>query len=230
MDFFQLPFQFELSKLLNDLEICKKQDWSVHFNQNDFTGHWSIFSLRSISGKELDILSTPNSSYQNTPTLKECKYFSEILDIFKCEKEAVRLMSLSPKSYIKEHTDIASGYEDGFFRIHVPIQTNEQVIFRVNGKTIPMRAGQCWYANFNLPHYVSNEGENDRIHLVIDCLRNEWSDDLFLKLGYDFENENTKKYDRETKLLMIEQLSLLDSEAATNLIAQLKMEIESNQI
>jgi hypothetical protein len=31
-------------------------------------------------------------------------------------------------AYIKEHTDSAAGYEDSFFRIHIPIQTNDKVI------------------------------------------------------------------------------------------------------
>ena len=178
------PFSYEKQKLVTDLGICQQADWLIHFNQNDFTGRWSSFALRSISGSELDILATPNATYQATKTLDKCIYFKEIVDSFECEKEAIRLLSLSPDSYIKEHRDSAAGYEDGFFRIHVPIQTNEKVIFRVNGNILPMREGECWYANFNLPHFVSNEGKNDRIHLVIDCLRNDWSDKLFDMIGY----------------------------------------------
>jgi hypothetical protein len=227
IDSFKLPYIFDEQKLLEDLAICQKKDWMLHFNQNDFTGNWSSFSLRSISGKESDILATPNASFQDTPTLAKCKYFNEIINSFKCQKEAVRLLSLSPNSFIKEHTDEAGGYEDGFFRIHIPIQTNQKVIFRVNGKILPMLVGESWYANFSLPHYVSNAGENDRIHLVIDCLRNEWSDVLFAQNGYDFEEEKKSRYDTKTKLLMIEQLSMLKTETAENLIAQLKMEIES---
>ena len=137
----------------------------------------------------------------------------------------MRLLSLSPNSYIKEHTDSDGGYEDGFFRIHIPIQTNDKVIFTVNKKPLPMREGECWYANFNKPHFVSNQGETDRIHLVIDCLRNYWSDQLFATFGYDFEEEKKSKYDQQTKLMMIEQLSLMKTEAADNLIKQLQEEL-----
>ena len=221
----KLPQTYNIERLKTDLKICQKTDWLLHFNQNDFTGHWSSFALRSISGSESDILATPNATFQDTPTLKKCSYFKEIIDSFQCEKEAVRLLSLSPNSYIKEHTDSEGGYEDGFFRIHIPIQTNDKVIFTVNKKSLPMREGECWYANFNKPHFVSNEGETDRIHLVIDCLRNDWSDQLFATFGYDFEEEKKSKYDQQTKLMMIEQLSLMKTARADSLIKQLREEL-----
>ncbi len=228
MESYKFSYHFDTQKLIDDLRLCQATDWPLHFNQNDFTGHWSSFSLRSISGKESDILATPNASFQDTLTLQKCKYFQEIINQFDCKKEAVRLLSLSPNSYIREHSDAGSGYEDGFFRIHVPIQTNEKVVFTVNGKVLPMQIGECWYANFSLPHYVANDGDLDRIHLVIDCLRNEWSDALFAEIGYNFEAENKSKYDNKTMLLMIEQLSLMKTETAMTMIAQLKAEIGEN--
>lgn len=226
MNDFKLPQIFDIERLKNDLKCCHETDWLLHFNQNDFTGKWSSFALRSISGSELDILATPNATFQDTPILAKCPYFKEIIDFFQCNKEAVRLLSLSPNSYIKEHTDSSSGYEDGFFRIHIPIQTNDKVIFTVNRKSLPMREGECWYANFNRPHFVSNDGEMDRIHLVIDCLRNEWSDALFAAMGYDFEGEKKNKLDNQTKLMMIEQLSMMKTDTANNLIKKLQEELE----
>lgn len=225
MNDYKLPQKYNVKHLKTDLKICQNIDWLLHFNQNDFTGHWSSFALRSISGSESDILATPNATFQDTPTLNKCLYFKEILDSFLCKKEAVRLLSLSPNSYIKEHTDLSSGYEDGFFRIHIPIQTNDKVIFTVNKKPLLMREGECWYANFNRPHFVSNEGETDRIHLVIDCLRNDWSDQLFATFGYDFEEEKKSKYDQQTKLMMIEQLALMNTARADSLIKQLQEEL-----
>lgn len=227
MNDYQFPQTYNIERLKTDLKNCQEIDWLLHFNQNDFTGHWSSFALRSISGRESDILATPNATFQNTPMLSKCLYFKEIIDSFHCEKEAVRLLSLSPNSYIKEHRDNAAGYEDGFFRIHIPIQTNDRVIFTVNKKTLPMREGECWYANFNKPHFVSNEGETDRIHLVIDCLRSDWSDQLFATFGYDLEEEKKSKYDQQTKLMMIEQLSLMNTARADSLIKQLQEEMEN---
>lgn len=226
MNDYKLPQTYDIERLKTDLNLCQNIDWLLHFNQYDYTGKWLSLALRSISGSESDILATPNATFQDTPTLNKCLYFKEIIDSFLCKKEAVRLLSLSPKSYIKEHKDSAAGYEDGFFRIHIPIQTNDKVVFTVNKKALTMREGECWYANFNKPHFVSNEGITDRIHLVIDCLRNDWSDQLFATFGYDFEEEKKSKYDRQTKLMMIQQLSLMKTARADSLIEQLREELE----
>jgi len=37
-----------------------------------------------------------------------------------------------------------------------------------------MKAGECWYLDLSLPHWVENHGSTDRVHLVIDCDVNEW--------------------------------------------------------
>ena len=37
-----------------------------------------------------------------------------------------------------------------------------------------MAEGECWYLNFSLPHKVANNGDKDRIHLVVDCMLNHW--------------------------------------------------------
>lgn len=223
---FRLPFTFDSNRLLADLAHCQTSEWKLHFNQKDFTGTWSSFALRSISGKENDISSIANANYQDTQTLLQCAYFQEVISAFDCPKEAIRLLSLSPKSYIKEHIDDQAGYESGFLRIHIPIQTNPQVIFRVNQQILPMKSGECWYANFNLPHFVSNDGEIDRIHLVIDAIRNDWTDKLFKEIDYDFEFEKqAKQLDRQTKIKMINELELLNTDTAKHLISQLKNEL-----
>lgn len=43
----------------------------------------------------------------------------------------MRLLSLAPGSYIREHTDNALVYEDGEMRIHIPVQTNPEVEYYV---------------------------------------------------------------------------------------------------
>jgi len=43
-----------------------------------------------------------------------------------------------------------------------------------------MAEGECWYLDFNLPHYVDNRSSDDRIHLVVDCHVNDWVTSLLL--------------------------------------------------
>ncbi|MBP6409483.1 MAG: aspartyl/asparaginyl beta-hydroxylase domain-containing protein [Pseudarcicella sp.] len=221
MDFIKFNLQYDVVKLKSDLKNCQKYKWPLHFNQNDFTGHWSSIALRSISGNESDISSQANATYKDTQLLDECHYFKEIITNFQCPLESVRLLSLSPNSYIKAHKDPDAGYEDGFFRIHIPVQTNSDVVFTLNNQTLAMKEGDCWYANFNLTHFVANNGNQDRIHLVIDGIRNQWSDQLFEKHGYDLSLKSNDNLDEKTKQLVIENLKQINTPTAKKLIENL---------
>jgi hypothetical protein len=103
--------------------------------------------------------------------------------------------------------------------------TNSKVEFKLNGKLLPMHAGECWYANFSLPHFVSNFGDEERVHLVIDCIRNEWSDALFRDIGYDFDKEKAVVKDPKITRLIIQELTNQNSEAAQKLITELMLEL-----
>ncbi|MDN3724476.1 aspartyl/asparaginyl beta-hydroxylase domain-containing protein [Aequorivita sp. SDUM287046] len=226
--FLKLPFHFSEAKLLKDLELCNAYNFTSHFNKNDYSGEWNSIALRSQNGEMDNIFALPQAEekYKDTALLQKCIYFKEIIDSFECEKESIRLLNLKPGSIIKEHTDYNLGYEDGIFRIHIPITTNEEVHFFINFEEVKMRPKECWYGNFNLPHSVRNDGETDRIHLVMDCLRNDWSDNLFAECGYNFEDENKQtQYSGETKLQMIEQLKLMDTETARALISELQKDL-----
>ena len=39
--------------------------------------------------------------------------------------------------------------------------------------------GETWYLNVNLPHSVTNGGDEPRVHLVVDCEVNGWLRELF---------------------------------------------------
>ncbi|MDQ8012897.1 MAG: aspartyl/asparaginyl beta-hydroxylase domain-containing protein [Flavobacterium nitrogenifigens] len=223
----QLPISFSIEKLQNDLLTCETNLWTPHFNTYRYEGNWTSVSLRSQSGLETDILSFADKEYKNTPLLDNCSYFKEIMDWFECEKEAVRLLRLGPDSEIKEHVDNDTSYEDGFFRIHVPIVTNSEVYFYVDKKLVPMKMGECWYANFQLPHSVQNKSSEPRIHLTLDCIRNDWSDKLFSKMGFDVNFVPKMQYSDEVKQQIIEELSRNPSETNAKIIAELQSQMNS---
>lgn len=229
--FFKLPFSFDTKLLLQDLSICLADEWVSHFNRQDYSGKWTSISLRSATGKEKDIYAHPGvSEYTNTTLMNKCSYFLEIVNSFRCEKEAVRLLSLSSGSHIKEHRDLQASYQYGFFRVHIPIKTGEQVSFLVDGCRLNMKSGECWYANFDLPHSVLNEGTTDRVHLIMDCKRNEWSDEIFRRAGYDFEEEKKKNdHPIAIKKNMIAELSLMNTDTSRQLAEQIKREITPGQ-
>ena len=104
--FFTLPFTFNETALLRDLDACRLYQWRQHFNQQDYSGHWTCIALRSASGGVDDITANPGTqTFTDTPLLSACPYFRQIMEKLACPKETVRLLSLSPGSVIREHTD-----------------------------------------------------------------------------------------------------------------------------
>ncbi len=219
----RLPFLFDTTLLQRDLATCLAEEWKLHFNQHDYDGSWTGIALRSATGKAHDIHAHPvDNAYHDTPLLAHCPYFREVLGNFQCETETVRLLRLAPGSVIKEHRDRGLGYAYGVFRLHIPIRTHAAVSFRVGGEELPMKSGECWYADFDLPHSVTNESASERVHLVIDCLRNAWSDELFRGAGYDFaEEKRALEPDAETKRRIQEELLRMNTEMSRKMAQQL---------
>ncbi|MFX5464956.1 aspartyl/asparaginyl beta-hydroxylase domain-containing protein, partial [Acinetobacter baumannii] len=77
-------------------------------------------------------------------------------------------------SVIKEHADFDLDIAGGFARIHVPVLTNDDVDFRLNGTRVTMAPGEAWYLRLADPHSVANRGRSARIHLVLDLVVDDW--------------------------------------------------------
>lgn len=226
--FIKLPFTFNKQRLVEDYEICQKNNFIAHFNDRDFDGAWTSIALRSIDGKVDTIFAhnSNNDTFKDTQLLQDCTYFKYIIDSLQCEKESIRLLKLGPHSHIKPHTDFCLSYEEGTFRVHIPIMTHDKIIFNIDGKQVKMREGECWYGNFSKTHFVENNGTTDRVHLVLDCKRNAWTDNVFKAAGYDFTEDSKEDYDITTKRQIIEQLKLMDTPASKALIKQYEDEIK----
>lgn len=174
----QLPKLFDAKMLQADLEKIMSDEWINHFRGDHYEGSWSVAPLRSVGGHPAIIYSTPAGSlpdfYKSTPILERCPAFQAVINWFQCQVNGARLMCLDAGSQILEHTDEMEAGDVSELRIHVPISTNPQVEFWVNSQLLPLREGEIWYADFNTPHSVKNEGITPRIHLVLDCTPNDW--------------------------------------------------------
>lgn len=224
LKYIQFNQNYNVSLLKAELAIVLQQNWVDHFNKQDYEGNWQSIALRSASGQESDILANYGvEQYQDTSLLNQLPYLKSIIEEWECPKETIRLLALHPGAEIKPHRDCGCNYEGGVLRIHIPIQTNNELKFMVGGEQLKLEEGSCWYIDFDQTHSIFNAGENIRVHLVIDALRNEWTDRLFEAYGYQFEAENQRQaFDQVTALKMIEELERMDTPAAKELVLQLK--------
>ncbi|MFN0314576.1 MAG: aspartyl/asparaginyl beta-hydroxylase domain-containing protein [Burkholderiales bacterium] len=187
----RLPLQFDLARLKSEFDRIRDKDWIVHFNAGYHDGGWSGVALRSNQDDARTIYPDPaREDFSDTQLLARCPSIRSVLSEFKCPLLSVRLLRLKAGSIIKEHRDHKLGFEDGEVRIHIPISTNPGVEFHLDGDLIPMKEGEAWYVNVNLPHRVKNLGATDRVHLVIDCKVNDWLASLFAGGERPSPNEN----------------------------------------
>ncbi|WP_269235764.1 aspartyl/asparaginyl beta-hydroxylase domain-containing protein [Flavobacterium flavigenum] len=204
----KFPMFFDPEKLKTDVRKIIDKKWINHYNTNDYSGKWTSIALMSQNGKSDSIFALPNGDEKLVPTeiMESCSYFQEILDSFLFEKTAVRLLKLDVGAEVKPHTDNCLGYEDGCFRLHIPIITNSEVEFILDGNRLIMNEGECWYIDANFTHSVANRGTEDRIHLVIDGLRNDWTDHLFFKHASqnEFIRPATETSEKEKQLIIAE--------------------------
>lgn len=178
-----LPFRFDPALLARDLGNLSSAAWVRHYVRQNYEGDWSIIPLRAPAGETHPVrmigADPACQNFVDTPLLDACPYFREVIATFRAPLRAVRLMRLTAGSVIKEHEDVDLSFEDGMVRLHIPVVTNADVDFRLNGVRVNLEAGTCWYLRLSDPHSVANHGTEDRVHLVVDAFVNDWVGRVF---------------------------------------------------
>jgi hypothetical protein len=162
---------FSVPKLRADLRSARRSEWLPVLPGESRTG-WRGAALRSHDGKATTL--DYGASNRDTPLMQELPYLREVVNFFQCELRRVRLLTQLPGAFIGEHTDISAQEAMLEARLHVPIVTNKSVKFRVGGQDIFMRPGELWYIDVSQPHSAANQGRTARVHLVVDCVMNDW--------------------------------------------------------
>ncbi|HEX4854787.1 aspartyl/asparaginyl beta-hydroxylase domain-containing protein [Arenimonas sp.] len=180
VSFARLDVPVALAELQAEVGALLDRGWVDHVNQRDYTGRWDVLPLRCqrehadahpiLQGFAI----VGGEHWQDLPVLDHCPAIRGLLAALACPVESVRLMRLHAGAEIKPHRDPGLGLEHGVARMHVPVRTNASVAFVVDGERMPMQAGELWYFNADQVHAVHNRGDQDRIHLVIDCVANDW--------------------------------------------------------
>lgn len=95
---------------------------------------------------------------------------AEVLDMFKGKITRVRLAYLKSHFDIKPHVDYDPSY---IVRFHIPLITNTEVrCFMLRGKDeaeVHLPAdGKVYFFNSGLKHWVKNDSDQWRLHLIVD--------------------------------------------------------------
>jgi len=221
--FAKLPIEVPITAIQNEVTSIT-ESWYPHLNKYDYHGSWEVLSLRSPGGSSSTIIPDiiNGSDYADTPLMAKCPAIKNITEGLNCPIMAVRLLNLKSGAKIKPHKDNELAFEKGEARIHIPVFTNTKVGFYVEDHQVTMNQGECWYINANLKHSVANNGNTDRIHLVIDCVVNDNLINLFEAADKFARDED---YDVAEKLMIIDALRLQQTSVASKLADDMELEV-----
>ncbi len=174
----KLPFQFDAGRLLDDVQKLKLHDY-VFYNVIQLRGPAHLIDAsRPIPPPADDYADGSWTEWLDSEALKRTTYLNEVLNFFKkhLTVNLVRLLRLEPGGIVQEHTDPTLGLhiKKSMIRLTIPILTNDRVQFILNGTTIPLQAGECWYIRLTDPHRVINQSAQERINLTLDVIPNPW--------------------------------------------------------
>ena len=113
--------------------------------------------------------------WQAEPMIKGCPYLQHIFSGFETEITSIRLMRLEAGAELKEHTDptLDAAHRE-IVRLTLPVFSDDQVLFLLNGTEVPMIPGELWYMRLSDRHSVHNNSPNERINMSIDVTWSEW--------------------------------------------------------
>ena len=122
-----------------------------------------------------DVAVPSEHNWADNPMLKGCSYLQEIFAEFQTEITSIRLMRLEGGAELKEHTDpTLDAVHREIVRLTLPVFSNDEVTFLLNGTEVPMKPGELWYMKLSERHSVHHNGENERINMSIDVTWNDW--------------------------------------------------------
>ncbi len=122
---------------------------------------------------------TPSSyDWASEPMLGGCSYLHEVFAEFETEITNIRLMRLGAGEVVKEHKDptLDAVFRE-IIRLTLPVFSDENVKFLLNGTEVPMKPGELWYMKLSERHSVHNNMQNERINMSIDVKWNGWVED-----------------------------------------------------
>lgn len=83
------------------------------------------------------------------------------------------IVSLKPGGYITPHID-EGAYADYYERFHFVLYSHKTNLFSCGDDTVEMEMGELWNFNHKNTHWVRNESNMHRVHLIIDAVSKDY--------------------------------------------------------
>lgn len=152
------------------LDLSRQQTYKAHKDTQMYRLMFANYSWKI--GDQINIIQS--NTLKNLNAIEEFNIICESLEKkYNAKTISAEFIRLNPNSVVMMHMDQGDLLKVSR-RCHIPLVTNENVFFQVLNNKINMKEGICYEINNAMPHGVENNSSQDRIHLIIDFLPNEY--------------------------------------------------------
>jgi len=172
-NYLQLRSDFDVASILEKIDDIPPEKWTESGRERLFAVHKDTQSLQLVHFEDFQYEKPTYRELHSELEAVMRPVIDYIADYYRDNGFVVRMIlaKLLKDGSIPKHTD--SGYSLlNCHRVHIPIISNDDVVFSVGGEEINMRVGEFWEINNGVTHGVENRGTEDRIHLIVDWMPN----------------------------------------------------------
>jgi len=143
------------------VESLTEKDWKS-FTKRKTIASENVYTIPLIYPRK----SVQNSLHQHLNSFIE--HIKLVEQLVGMEVQRGILVNLPAHQEIRRHMDRGE-FLQSTHRIHLPVITNSKCLFSIGDEEMVIPAGQLWEVNNTGEyHNVKNDGDFDRIHLIVD--------------------------------------------------------------
>jgi Aspartyl/Asparaginyl beta-hydroxylase len=156
------------------LDTSRQEQYITH--QNTFM--YQLIELDYMWSMKEDVVCNKKNSFSSEKAIQELSNIYSTLEnhvdgrVVRCE-----VINMNPNSRVRDHKDRS----DLLYlsrRFHIPLKTNPSCFFTVNNQTVNMLEGNLYEINNIKWHNVKNLSNENRVHLIVDVLPNEYTEKI----------------------------------------------------
>jgi hypothetical protein len=175
---FNLIGSYDVSNIVDVVDLFSIE-WTLNTSRQSMIDethkHTNTYFLRALDNKW-----EPNQELNSFPVTTNTKLLKEvdkiITDLEKYHQGrcgVAMIVKLFSDNNVLPHSD-DSAYLSAVRRHHIPLKTNKEVVFFIDDETRHLAVGECWEINNNKVHSVTNNSQEDRVHIIIDIIPNRF--------------------------------------------------------
>jgi hypothetical protein len=109
---------------------------------------------------------------KGTNRIAELPYLQQFIEKFGMQNVAmINYYNMAPNSVQHAHRDQSGNLLFGIARLHIPLRTNPNAFLDIEGVPYHLKLNELWSLDTSGIHAARNNGDENRVHLVIDVKR-----------------------------------------------------------